>query len=578
MHAAQVGFEAAVEQWIELDLNPAKVLSIFPESIAGQGLTALPSDWIKVWGEGLEKEAGTDAASLRSATTSPTRSSERDGFDPQILTSRPALEALGRFLADRRRIFKPILEDRLPVTPTPHEAMLSLPSVPLPSMSLQDVTALARVVDTSLFKTFLETKPSLVGPLCRIQNWCEVSEVEEILEAKGKFSELIHLYGGKDMHDRALKLLKKFADEEDDEEEKVGPTIRYLQSLGPEHIGVILENAKWVLAEDRQRGMEIFTADTGKVSQLPRLEVVELLWSIDEDMCAEYLEHIIHQVGDGDPELHERLAHIYLRRVRNHPGESDHGLRLLTFLSQSQQYRPERVLTQLPSEGLWEVRAVLLGKMGRHQGALSILVERIGGEEGRQKAEAYCADVYARRSESGASGEEKNIFLLLFTLYLRTGTKQQAEDGEGSLHLSDLDAALRLLSVHAASMDLSAVLDLLPPLVPLSSLRAFLVKGLQASHRRKFDSSILSSVCKERDSQLDEGLAVLRGRRVKVTQGRTCPVCGKRLGVSVIAVTSRGEVLHYGCRQAQQQQVEREQRDWEIGSKRSPVTKFGELR
>lgn len=41
------------------------------------------------------------------------------------------------------------------------------------------------MVDTALFRAYLATKPVMVGPLCRIENWCEVEEVEELLlEAK----------------------------------------------------------------------------------------------------------------------------------------------------------------------------------------------------------------------------------------------------------------------------------------------------------------------------------------------------------------------------------------------------------
>lgn len=660
MHSAHQSFEAAVEQWIDLELNPSKVLSIFPESIAGKGLSKPRREWIKIWGAELEragfplddaeperpslwtdmsrrsstassiavhslegavaiprdrsrltgllgrvsrpnsiidtaglssspkpestgasasgeqkaapisnvasckgspmKESGTERPPLwttnqaeslvnRSANSSPAPHNPADvmNIDTESLLLHPSLEALGRFLADRRRIFKPILEDTPPVRPTPHDDIAMIPSVPLSSLSPEDLTALAQVVDTALFKTFLETKPSLVGPLCRIQNWCEVNEVEELLEARGKHSELINLYGGKGMHDRALKLLRKFADEE--EGEKVGPTIRYLQNLGPQHIEVILENARWVLAENPQRGMEIFTADTGKVSSLPRLNIVNLLSSLDRNLCAQYLEHIIHNVGDGDPELHEKLALIYLEGVRGYPEDLGRHERLLRFLSESQQYRPERLLTQVPPDGLWEVRAVLLGKMGQHRAALDIYVEHIGGEEGERKAEAYCAKVY----EAAETEEDRQIFLLLFKLYLRPAEAHIARESEvtGQAPLMNLGPALRLLAQRASSLNLSAVLDLLPPLVPLSSISHFLTKGLQASHRHAFGTSVIASIFKERDVQLDESVKYLQSRRVKVTQGKTCPICSKRIGVSVIAVTHRGEVLHYGCRQQQ---------------------------
>jgi Vam6/Vps39-like protein vacuolar protein sorting-associated protein 39 len=39
-------------------------------------------------------------------------------------------------------------------------------------------------VDTALYKSYLLIRPALLGPLCRVANWCEVSEVEEELRAR----------------------------------------------------------------------------------------------------------------------------------------------------------------------------------------------------------------------------------------------------------------------------------------------------------------------------------------------------------------------------------------------------------
>lgn len=67
----------------------------------------------------------------------------------------------------------------------------------------------------------------MVGPLCRIENWCEVEEVEELLLAakvgscrlsrtsstdfrhEQKYRELLDLYNGKNMHEKAVKLLRQ---------------------------------------------------------------------------------------------------------------------------------------------------------------------------------------------------------------------------------------------------------------------------------------------------------------------------------------------------------------------------------
>jgi len=47
------------------------------------------------------------------------------------------------------------------------------------------------------------------------------------------------------------------ADDEEDPEEKVGPTIRYLQKLGADHLTVIFESSTWVFEADRAAALEV---------------------------------------------------------------------------------------------------------------------------------------------------------------------------------------------------------------------------------------------------------------------------------------------------------------------------------
>lgn len=52
------------------------------------------------------------------------------------------------------------------------------------------------------------------------------------------------------------------ADEEDDPDEKIGPTIRYLQKLGADHLEVIFESSRWVFDADRKAALEV-RSDSG---------------------------------------------------------------------------------------------------------------------------------------------------------------------------------------------------------------------------------------------------------------------------------------------------------------------------
>jgi Vam6/Vps39-like protein vacuolar protein sorting-associated protein 39 len=349
----------------------------------------------------------------------------------------------------------------------------------------------------------------------------------------------------------------------DDPEEKLEPTIRYLQNLDAEHINVILEASHWVLEEDSELGLEIFTADTGKVSSFPRLAIVQDLENFSPLLCIRYLEFIIATFGESEPALHEKLLFLYLRRATElgQSGRKEERAevlaKLLAFLKISRQYDAERVLGRLPptQEDLYEIRAVLLGRMGQHDAALSIYVHVL---KNVSQAEEYCKRVWSSRE----SEEDRQVFFTLIKVLLhpeqtraaaavlRSSTaapekKQQLDSASG------LTEALGIIARHGPRIDAVAVFELLPPLVPMQRLHAFATRVLQVTSAERHDAQILSPLLQAREHQLDHGLMALKARSVKITDSRLCARCGKRLGnsagLTVHAVT--GSVTHYFCRE-----------------------------
>ena len=95
-----------------------------------------------------------------------------------------------RYLTDRRQKYAQAISSLHPSlrpSPSAHLApatpaeLLALPDLPLTELKPEQLVRVAQVVDTALFRSYLATKPVLVGALCRIENWCEVEEVEELL-------------------------------------------------------------------------------------------------------------------------------------------------------------------------------------------------------------------------------------------------------------------------------------------------------------------------------------------------------------------------------------------------------------
>ncbi|KAJ8516571.1 hypothetical protein ONZ45_g6127 [Pleurotus djamor] len=202
--------------------------------------------------------------------------------------------------------------------------------------------------------------------------------------------------------------------------------------------------------------------------------------------------------------------------------------KLLHFIDTTKHYRIERLYDILSTTA----RAILLGRMGRHDQALELYVYQL---HDYHKAEEYCKRTYKPGSETS------NVFLTLLRIYLRP-TVKLAED------VDLLQPALDLISRQSPRLDSVETMRLLPPLVTAQSVQTFLVEALRAP---VFDAQVIRNISKARSDQLARRLMLLQSKRVKVTDSRICPQCHKRIGNSVIAVhVPRGEVTHYQCREA----------------------------
>jgi len=127
------------------------------------------------------------------------------------------------------------------------------------------------------------------------------------------------------------------SEDEDDPEEKVGPTVRYLQKLGADHLEVILDASTWVFEQDKEAGLQvrpaslrsvcspltpslcaqIFIADLEEVETLPRHAVMAHLDKVGRDVCSRYLEHIIDVLDEQGADFHEKLIELYLAEVQS---------------------------------------------------------------------------------------------------------------------------------------------------------------------------------------------------------------------------------------------------------------------
>ena len=226
----------------------------------------------------------------------------------------------------------------------------------------QDLRDTARLVDTTLFRAYMFSSPSLAGPLFRIDNFCDPDVVKEKLIETGRYNDLVDFFHGKNLHRDALELLRKFGQAEAENPsapQLAGPqrTVAYLQNLPPEVIDLILEFAEWPLKRDPALGMEVFLADTENAETLPRGRVLMFLEEIDKMLTVQYLEHIVQELNDTTPAFHQKLVENYIERLKANDFESEEERRLwnektLEFLKTSSNYQAYKILSQLSKDGM----------------------------------------------------------------------------------------------------------------------------------------------------------------------------------------------------------------------------------
>jgi len=78
----------------------------------------------------------------------------------------------------------PSIDSLSPFKLIPRSELRSYPDIPFTELSPEQIVRVAQIVYTALLKVYLAIRPVLVGSLCRIENWCEVEEVEELLMSK----------------------------------------------------------------------------------------------------------------------------------------------------------------------------------------------------------------------------------------------------------------------------------------------------------------------------------------------------------------------------------------------------------
>jgi tetratricopeptide (TPR) repeat protein len=496
-------FDKAMEHFSKTEDDPRIIIALFPD--------LLPS---------------SSKSFQQSVPLSPDEKIKVDKMLQDVEQRKNALNALIQFLSCRR----------VPVTK---------------EISKQDLQ-IAEAVDTALLKALLYNNDDYVTKFLETPNRCIIADSERVLLQYKKYAELVLFYKTKGLHERALVLLRQLGEGSKSKDGSaytdmlgVRQTIRYLQELRDNN-ALILEFSKWVLKKEPILGLKIFQT---KDCPFDVKDVLAHLESIDGQkltMSIAYLEHIIRVEKNMEPDLHNQLIILYLTFI-THPESREVDpetkkptfeldeiqKRLKLFLSESQHYNAERMLSKFPFDSLYEERAILLSRINRHSQALNIYVHKLKRPD---LAEQYCVQHFD--PSPNAPEESREIFITLLRMHLEPTDSQEQPR---------IDDAIRLLERHYTQIDLIKALRLLPSNMEAVKLSKFLESVLRCHVTKRRTLQINKNLSRSENLQVQEKYIKERKRVVKIKPDKKCQVCHRPLGLSAFACYPNGVLVHYVC-------------------------------
>ncbi|XP_074662539.1 vam6/Vps39-like protein isoform X2 [Tubulanus polymorphus] len=519
----QKKFEESMNIFLSLGVDPSNVIGMFPQ--------LLPPDF-------------------RSQLNYPEKPPELEGVELE-----KGLLALIDYLTQKRN---QLIKDK-------DNKELRYTAIVEGNTTIRSKKQLHTIIDTTLLKCYLQTNDALVASLLRLpDNHCHEDESERVLKKYHKYDELVILYERKGLHRKALELLLKHSCKPTSSLEGHERTIQYLQQLGPEYIELIFEYARWVIQSKPNDGIKIFTEDLHEVETLPRDRVLAYIEENAIELAIPYLEHVITVWNDETVEFHNRLITLYRTKcdlpmvqylatlesgakpapAGSEPGElGSYRTRLLLFLETSECYTPERLLTGFPSEAFYEERALLLGRLGRHDHALAIYVLIL---KDIKMAEEYCKKAYSKTKEGN-----KDVYLSLLRMYLAPpdttslGLKRLSTPNSNAE--INVNAALSLLQEHAAHMNTAKALELLPASTKVRDILNFLENVLEDRAATKRDLKLLRCLLYAEHLQVAAERINCQSTKFVIDEEKTCKKCKKRIGTSAFARHPNGDIVHFYC-------------------------------
>jgi hypothetical protein len=214
----------------------------------------------------------------------------------------------------------------------------------------------------------------------------------------------------------------------------------------------------------------------------------------------------------------------------------------LNFLKNSQNYYPDKVLIEFPSNDLFEERAIILGRLGKHEKVLAIFIQILGDFD---KAIEYCDLTY-----DASDAKKCDVYVTLIKTILTPPTTPPYSNVQ--IHprclQPDIETVLDILERNAKKINPHAVLQILPESIPLFRLRNFLETSLNYQLERKRRTQILKGLYYAEHLQTQEQKMHQESKNFLVTELSVCPACKKKFSnQSAFVRLPEGNIVHFSC-------------------------------
>jgi hypothetical protein len=299
------------------------------------------------------------------------------------------------------------------------------------------------------------------------------------------------------------------------------------------------------------------------VKALDRGLVLQFLGKEARTALVPYLEHLVWEWSEEGAKFHNALGEAYLASVKGQleafvrrlpeghaipppgkePGELGHlRRRLLHFLAHSCRYSPEILLVQLPQDSLFEERALVLGRLGRHEQAIAIYTHLLLDYKA---AERYANHHYSTRAQ------DRDVYLTLLRAYAAPapaaslGLLSPASPAQAPL--PNVALALHVLKTYASVIDTVQGCRLLPGHIGLDELWVAVEAVLQQTANRRRREELSRSLFSATLLRAEERRVAAETRRLDVGYDSECRQCKKRISNSAFLHLPDGSLLHYFC-------------------------------